>query len=72
MEDFAAAEGLTGRYFARKLKRVSGGSKRSGFVRVSAPPSSAPLVIQIGDVRIHGSESLSPAWLAAVARALRA
>ena len=72
MEDFAAAEGLTGRYFVRKMRRVKGGPKSSGFVRVSAPPSAMPLVIQIGDVRIHGTESLSPAWIAAVATALRA
>jgi len=72
MADFAAAQGLTGRYFVRKLQRVQGGAKPSGFVRVSASPGSQPLVIQIGDVRIHGSESLSPAWIAAVAQALRA
>ena len=75
MADFAAAEGLDARYFGRKLQRLTRRPRPSGrspFIQVAAPMVSTPLVIQIGDVRIQGSESLSPAWIAAVAQALRA
>ena len=75
MADFAAAEGLDACYFERKLQRLSHRSRSSGrsaFVRVAAPVVSTPLVIQIAEVRIHCTESVSPAWIAAVAGALRA
>ncbi len=75
MADFAAAEGLDVRYFGRKLQRLSHRSSpsgRSAFIRVEAPAVSTPVVIQIAEVRIHCTESVSPAWIAAVAGALRA
>ena len=75
MADFATAEGLDDRYFGRKLQRLTRRARPSGrspFIQVAAPVVSTPLVIQIGDVRIQGSESLSPAWITAVAQALRA
>ena len=75
MAVFAAAEGLDADYFERKLLRLSRRSKpsgRSAFVRVTAPVVSTPLVIQIAEVRIYCTESVSPAWIAAVAGALRA
>jgi hypothetical protein len=74
MADFAAAEGLDARYFERKVLRLSRRSKpsgRSAFVRVAAPVVSTPLMIQIAEVRIHCTESVSPAWIAAIAGALR-
>ncbi|MEZ5599294.1 MAG: hypothetical protein R3E84_23455 [Pseudomonadales bacterium] len=72
VETFAAAEGLNSRYFARKLKRLTKVHKPSGFVRVTPGVSSTPVVVQLGDVRIHCTEAVSPQWLAAVASALRA
>ncbi len=75
MADFAAAEGLDARYFERKVLRLSHRSRSSGrsaFVRVAAPVVLTPLVIQIAGVRIHCTESDSPAWIAAIAGALRA
>lgn len=72
MEAFAATEGLSARYFARKLKRLSHASKRSGFVRVTVPAMPAGLMIQVGEVRIHCTGPVSPRWIGEVAAALRA
>ena len=75
MADSAAAEGLDARYFGRNLQRLTRRPRPSGrspFIQVAGPVVSTPLVVQISDVRIQGSESLSPAWITAVAQALRA
>jgi hypothetical protein len=78
MADFAGAEGLDARYFARKMRRLAGSAKpsarsaRSAFVRATPPITTAALMIQIADVRIHSNGPVEPDWIAAVARALRA
>lgn len=72
MKAFAESEGLSTQYFARKLKQLLGDAKPSAFVRITPPTAAATLVIQLGDVRIHCTESVSPRWIASVAAALRA
>jgi len=70
VEAFCRERGLSSGYFLRKRTQLKR-QKSLPFVRAKVAVSTEAITIQIQDVQIRCTTSLSPVWLAELAVALR-
>ena len=70
VEAFCSERGMNPRYFLKKRAHLSR-QKRLPFVRAKVAVSTESITVQIQDVQVRCTASLSPAWLAELAAALR-
>ncbi len=70
VEAFCSERGMSPSYFLKKRAHLHR-QKSLPFVRAKVAVSAEPVTVQIFDVQIRCTASLSPIWLAELAAALR-
>ena len=70
VEAFCNERGINPAYFLKKRAKLNR-QKKLPFVQAKVAVSVEPVTIQIQDVQIRCTASLSPVWLAELAAALR-
>jgi hypothetical protein len=70
VDAFCSERGMSPSYFLKKRTHLRR-QKKLPFVRAKVAVSAEPVTVQIQDVQIRCTASLSPVWLAELAVALR-
>jgi len=70
VEAFCSERGMSPGYFLKKRAQLNRQQKLP-FVRAKVAVAAEPVTVQIQDVQIRCTTSLSPVWLAELAAALR-